>query len=396
MYFSLNNTSYYVNGQDGASLYDLKKEIIKRVPLEFVDELFEINKGKKVNIESNIYPYLLMLKNEGLGFFHDKKIYQEEFRLGLPRNIDTFLNSKVRVFNLYLQIQDRCNLDCYYCKNESNSNRMTGCRKYENKIVMSNISIMEKALLESSKLGCNTVHILGGEPLLNVKALQHLLMKAVEYKYENIYLYTNAILINEDIISLFSKQVKVIIHIDQFNQNLISKIELLKENSIPYYFNVCFHISNIKQKNEILNMASQLTPNGFVSSYIFDNLDDKNYYDEIISSLDENQLYTNEHTFFNNMRHHPCLYGKISVFSNGKIGVCPMMPDDIIGDIRNEKISDILIEKKHEKYWNKSLNESKKCGNCSLRLGCSDCLAVERYIDGKNKFICPKRKGDNK
>lgn len=392
MYFSLNNTSYYVNGQDGASLYDLKQETIKRVPQEFVDELFEINKGKKVDTQSSIYPYLLILKNEGLGYFHEKRIYQEEFRSGLPRDIDTFLNSKVRVFNLYLQVQGKCNLKCNYCKNESSSNRMTGCREYKDNIKLSDISNMEKALYESSKLGCKTVHILGGEPLLNKDVVRQLFNKAIEYKFENIYLYTNALLIDEDDISLFTKEVKAIIHVDQFNQNLISKIELLKKNSIPYYFNICFHINNFKQKNEILNMATKLSPNGFVSSYIFDNLDDKNYYNEIIGSLNENTLFTNEHTFFNNMRHHPCLYGKITVFSDGKIGVCPMMPNNIIGHIREEKISDILIEKKHVKYWNKSLSELEKCGNCSLRFGCNDCLAVEQYINAEKKFICPKRK----
>lgn len=128
---------------------------------------------------------------------------------------------------------------------------------------------------------------------------------------------------------------------------------------------------------EIWEYFKGFDPHGFISDYIYEYTNDAEYND-LLATTYKNINKVHELQFFNNMENHPCLYGKITMFSNGDIGVCPNMPRDIIGNAHEEKLHKILEKGIQDKYWHLTLNKIDKCQDCSRRYGCLDCRAIER------------------
>lgn len=401
MYFKLNSSVYLVTGHDGGTIYDLVKNKMIHVDKKYTKELTDLDNGKE--LENSILPkdFIDNLIEEGVANQYATNVYIDKVRIGLPRNVKKFSSNPQRIFNLYIQLQDQCNLDCSFCKTNGNVHRITGCRKYEVDSTIDNFELYKKGMVDAHKLGCYTLHILGGEPLMSKEILTMVIDEAIRIGYINIYIYSNLYLLEEDIAKKYTKKVKFIIHIGEelqkFFQNsencyimkLEEKINILKKNQISYFFNICFTPQISIYKDKILSYVNGLQPEGYAYSYTYTNLDDKEYYSQICNSFLEQTKYVDEYSFFNNIDHHPCLYGKFTIFADGSIGVCPMMPEKVIGSLRNTDLSTILIQNKQDPYWNLSLDKVEGCKDCSKRYGCMDCRAVKEDItDDKKKMFC--------
>jgi len=103
----------------------------------------------------------------------------------------------------------------------------------------------------------------------------------------------------------------------QFKTN----IEKLRDNKINFSFNLCITKENQHLKKEMMDYYRTYNPCAINCSYIFD------------EKFDFSVLYPKKikpANFFHNLKHNPCIDGKITIYENGNIGTCPLMRNNII------------------------------------------------------------------
>jgi sulfatase maturation enzyme AslB (radical SAM superfamily) len=167
----------------------------------------------------------------------------------------------------------------------------------------------------------------------------------------------------------------------QFKTN----IEKLRDNKINFSFNLCITKENQHLKKEMMDYYRTYNPCAISCSYIFD------------EEFDFSVLYPKKikpANFLHNLKHNPCIHGKITIYENGNIGTCPLMRNNIIGNIRKDRIYDILGDKKHCLYWDFTMENIVPCKECSSRYYCIDCRAIESTQTGNlyGKKYCPNKK----
>ena len=102
---------------------------------------------------------------------------------------------------------------------------MTGCKRYSG---LSQDNLMgendyHEVLQQSYKLGCRSLHIIGGEPLLQWDLLSVILAEARRLGYSNIFIYTNL----WDVGQVHWEELScasLVIHASSHNQNLTNRM----------------------------------------------------------------------------------------------------------------------------------------------------------------------------
>ena len=93
----------------------------------------------------------------------------------------------------------------------------------------------------------------------------------------------------------------------------------------------------------------------------------------------------NMKSFTESVSKNSCLNGKISIDVNGDIKNCPSMTTSY-GNVRDKKLSEILIIKDFKQKWEITKDQIKVCKDCEFRHVCSDCRAyTENPYDNYSK-----------
>ncbi|GIP20259.1 radical SAM protein [Paenibacillus sp. J22TS3] len=405
MYFKTGAHCYVVQGERQASIYDLSKNVMLNIPPTDAAMLLELNRGVPVEQVGNInYMLLSQLVDKGMGSYYDNNAYIDKVRFGLPPSIKDFAKNKVRISNLYLNINDECNLECSYCSTDNRVNRTTGCKRYSG---FSQDNVMEQndyrdVLQHSQQLGCKTLHIIGGEPLLQWDLLSSILIEARILDFSSIFIYTNLFNVEQVDWEQLSTA-SLVIHASAHNQEssnqqvrnrpdfsiFYENMNKLKKTGIPFYFNVILNKINYTFREEIVEYYKQFNPLGMQFSLIHETGDDPVYNELLFSDKGEGSCFT-DLSFFHNVDFHPCLNGKLSVFRNGDVSVCPMMRDEVIGNVLKDTFKQIVDKRKYQEYWTYTLDKVDSCQSCSSRYACTDCRAIERSAGGEmsSKVYC--------
>ncbi len=130
-------------------------------------------------------------------------------------------------------------------------------------------------------------------------------------------------------------------------------------------------------------------PLGMQFSFIHE-LGDDTVYNELLFSDKSAQSCFTDLSFFHNVDFHPCLNGKLSVFRNGDVTVCPMMRNEKIGNVLKDSFKQIADKRDYQEYWTYTLDKVDSCQSCSSRYACSDCRAIESSAGGalSSKVYC--------
>jgi len=91
-----------------------------------------------------------------------------------------------------------------------------------------------------------------------------------------------------------------------------------------------------------------------------------------ISPID---FQVNISNFTESLKYNSCLNRKISITKRGEIKNCPAM-DKSFGNIRTDKLIDILNNKAFKKVWNINKDKIDVCKDCEFRYICTDCRAI--------------------
>lgn len=198
MYFKLNSYAYIVPSNSKGCIYDLKSGKVYTVSKELCDQIISLEQNTQIEETGVDRTELDKLVKLELGDYYEHNICVDKIRYGCSRNMKNMMFQKNRIYSLFLQIENICNMDCSFC-DEVSYNRVTGCRKYSDKKLVS-IDQYKKILFDAKKLGCISLSLLGGEPLLQKELVKEILKYAEYLEYKEIYLYTNAFLLDEKFI----------------------------------------------------------------------------------------------------------------------------------------------------------------------------------------------------
>nr|WP_154958782.1 radical SAM protein [Paenibacillus xylanexedens] len=405
MFFKTGSHCYIVQGELQASVYDLSENNMLTISSADALMLLELNRGVPVEQVDNInYILLSQLIDKGMGSYYPHNAYIEKVRFGLPPSIRDFAKNRVRISNLYLNINNECNLQCSFCNTDDRVNRMTGCKRYSG---LSQDNLMgendyHEVLQQSYKLGCRSLHIIGGEPLLQWELLSIILAEARQLGYSNIFIYTNL----WDVGQVHWEELScasLVINASSHNQNLTNRMiknspdfsifyenmNKLKKTGISFYFNVVLNKMNYMFREEMVAYYKLFNPLGMQFSFIHE-LGDDTVYNELLFSDKSAQSCFTDLSFFHNVDFHPCLNGKLSVFRNGDVTVCPMMRNEKIGNVLKDSFKQIADKRDYQEYWTYTLDKVDSCQSCSSRYACSDCRAIESSAGGalSSKVYC--------
>lgn len=401
MYFKLNSYAYIVPSNSKGCIYDLKSGKVYTVSKELCDQIISLEQNTQIEETGVDRTELDKLVKLELGDYYEHNICVDKIRYGCSRNMKNMMFQKNRIYSLFLQIENICNMDCSFC-DEVSYNRVTGCRKYSDKKLVS-IDQYKKILFDAKKLGCISLSLLGGEPLLQKELVKEILKYAEYLEYKEIYLYTNAFLLDEKFIvenkNIYYVIQSVAIQQEMLNQidnnrnnlnNFMHVLQILRDNDAKFILYLALTEKNYRLKEEMRNFYEPYKPTKILYKYIYQETKDKEFNKLLVCDPFNEDMRIDDKQFFHNLDKHPCLFGKFTVFLNGDIGVCPMMRENIISNIFEESLSQVLIEKKQEKYWYLAVNQIEKCGQCSMRYACFDCRAIEAFKTGNlyKKYYC--------
>ena len=105
--------------------------------------------------------------------------------------------------------------------------------------------------------------------------------------------------------------------IELFERN----ISLLRQNHKNVFINVCLNKDNYIFADEFVKYINSLNVNGYSYSYIYEETNDHQYKKRLYDPK-KTMLPISDFSFFHNREHHPCLFGKISVFPDGDMSLC--------------------------------------------------------------------------
>lgn len=332
---------------------------------------------------------------------------------------------------LYLVVSEKCNLHCSYCS----------CRKIEycNASSPSAMTI-ETAIaaidlysslfdLEKNRERESTITFYGGEPLLNKKVI----LESIEYINEinrkartsiEIVINTNGTLVTKEFAeSLKGKNVTVVVSIDgpekihnvyrknsrkkgSFNK-VISGLEILKEAKIETCLSIVITPLNFSYAKDILEIArkfdiKEIGTNplaGDTINYIEKEFSiqiyaqeaaraAKNYFEEAKKiGVREYQTSIKKESFFTNTFSIDCFAysNQITVWPNGKVGVCPYLKDITLGNI--DTSIEELRESKEDitSHWLQRLPLlNQECKDCEFREICGGGCAFGASVLEKN------------
>ena len=114
----------------------------------------------------------------------------------------------------------------------------------------------------------------------------------------------------------------------------------------------------------------------------------KNIEIDTIRKVQIDEINISTYDFFYNQVFNPCLGHQIAIDTEGEIKPC-LWWSNILGNIRYEKISSMIISGRFDKYWEISKDTIDVCKCCEYRYNCMDCRinTMSNYDKFKSKPI---------
>ncbi len=368
------------------------------IKYEINNEMFELIK----DIHDNKKDYKCAILD------YDKDIIDELVSLEiLTNNEEKYIfnikqPSKLNSARIFLEITDKCNLNCKHCYGGFAS-------KNRNMISLNDI---DNIIDEAVELGIYEFDITGGEPLL-----YHKLEDVLSKLYDSgmlVSIFTNLTLLTNHHLEIFNKYCvkKVITSIDSCYKNVhdefrgcngcfdktMKNIEKLKKLNIELSINTMIGNHNIKYIDEMIIFLKKLEL-PFVLDVITNEGRAMTLNENISTSANIIKTifskYNNDINKEMNFKH--CGIGNrfIYIKSDGNIYICPSLIDDKykIGNIKQKNLYEVW-ENMTKRFGNlscsKKSNKCKKCnGGCRARA-----LKLHNNIMDVDNVYCTIVKGD--
>lgn len=394
-YFKLFNYVRFLGNENSGCIYNTLNGDMIAINSDFSNFIGKSFKNIPINDEDK--DLVNDLIKENIGCLYDKPVFIEEPRAGAGNQFKDYLRKRVYLKNLYFQMSNECNLNCVYCNEDTYVIRPTSCKKWSNKsIEIDNLTLIEM-FKSAKKLGCENVHLIGGEPFLDKNRLFNILKLLNYIEFNNIYIYTNlTVLDNEIIEEIRDKKITLVIEMPSLDQiiyssitksnyqvsDILSMLQVL--NKLKIYVVAHYSISKYNE-NEISRDVSELKRlfDDVIIDFIYPIKNDH------YSMLYEKQMYqrrfpkvtTELITILED--YNSDLYGKLNLSLSGVFTPCPMICQIEVGNIFSSRVEDVLKSKKYMELIRMSRSKLPKCSKCNFRLNCPDIRSIEYSASGK-------------
>lgn len=400
-YFRLNSYCYLVRGKKNGCIYNLLNGKMTIINNEEVCNVLELCEK---NIEIKCIPevsrdFLNKLQKLDIGMYYDKPVYIDKLSVGIPRQIENSFSSNYKVTKLYIELDNVCNFNCNFCKsNDDTLYRKTGCKRWKLKDKLLGLKDWKSIIEQASKLSCEHIVFVGGEPLLRINDLQELCGYIKEKGIDKITIHTNGSILNDNIIQ-FIKKYNIVLNIQILG---ISNLTYEKITGFPNLYdkvynniesfiaeNIDFDITYLitRDNDTEVEIAYRkyleiLKPNKIKYDFIYPVPQNDFYsekYKEILydkkSTLNTSKL--NAGLFCAAQKEHNCYSNQIAITGSGDVLPCIMSRKFVLGNVKKDDLVTIYRMSDYEFYKNLNKDKIKKCSTCSLRYGCFDCRALE-------------------
>jgi len=404
-YFKLNPFCHLVDGFNGGCVYNLSTGDI----IFFEEEKYNILKQCEKNIQlSNISncnaSFIEKLYNLNIGMYFDVPVYVEKLSIGMPKALTYSENKNYNINAFYIELTNECNFNCVFCPENSNVlYRRTGCKRWKIGNKIEDLSVWKKIIYQISKLHCQQLVFIGGEPFLKIKLLREIVTFASSCNINNFLIFTNGTLVDAKIIDFIKKyNVKLRIQILASTDAVYEKItnyskaqtiisnnlRMLQSNHID--FDLVLFVTSLNE-NEVEIIVKYY--NQFITKdkkikldTIYPNSQNDFCPKSRIESLFNKKKFLREmhiEDFCYANKFHNCYGHNLAISADGNIFPCIMSRNLLLGNISENTIADILRNSKYDHYRRLTKDKIDGCKQCAFKYGCFDCRAIEMYSTGK-------------
>lgn len=373
----LNKKIYFVEGYVNAAIYDLQNE-----------KVYSLNNTAKNIIQNYInyginHNYISMLKNNN--FINDLFISSDIIKIN---------STNCKIKTVWLEITEKCNLRCLHC--------YEGMVHQESRDQLS-INDWYNVVSQLSTLGVEKIIIIGGEPCCNYNLLD--ILKYISKFDIKIIFFSNCTLLSDELIkyiSMFKIYVKVSIYgnnakiHDQITGIQGSFAKTLKNIKKLLNLNVIVEPAVIIMKenelyiDEIISWCKTLGMN-YKRFDVIRRTESENYNLHMVTNSHilktvyrtKPNFNITEKIFFSNLLYNSCWVDRIAIKGNGDIIPCVFSRNIIYGNIKNNKISDIIKSEKAMYFRKLNFDKINTCKQCEFRYSCKDCRFLA-YSENKN------------
>jgi len=376
MYFRLNPECYLINQKNRGLIYDL---ITSKIYSLNSHEIFLISKAEK-NEPVEYDDFFNELKDLNLGKYYDNPIYIQKIRIGNFRgNLEEKYNSPLSIFRAFIELNNECDNTCDFCgfNGIKREQGCVSCNKWDDNSDYSDYLDLEKFkefVDDIQKWGCSNIYLTGADLTKNFEKT----LKIIDYvkdKFETIFIVLQSEKINKLLLNKIPNNIHILIQTDIKSLNNIE----IESHKYTYVVNL-----KLKDKLEFEEINKKLR-----LKYIFNFQIEKK--DLVKNSNKSNILKVKRETFFHNLEFHPCLSGTLTLTYKGDILICPMKRSLILGNLKDNSLSQVISENYNvlNENWRLTLDEIEPCKGCEFRYFCSDCRTLEEeWSNGKTKKYC--------
>lgn len=384
--YQINDNVFLVVGAKNGAIYNLNDGKVYSIDESAILIIKEIVIEKRRDPNSIELEYLERLTENSL----INKNYTAK-KIELPKDESIKLNFA------WIELTHSCNLRCVHCY-EGDSHK-------ELKEPFS-LNEWKEILIDLKNNGCKSIQFTGGEPCL-FSGLKELLIFARELKFETITLFSNANLMDDELIQLLKDlSVNVRVSIYGHNKDIHEAI-----TRVPGSFDKT--VSNVKK---MVGLDISVTPSIIIMRQNQDFVEEikdfvislglkYNGYDVIRTVHDGSQdqyaptnqkvidskirkkshFIANKEKFYNSFSRNGCWYGKIAIDSEGNVFPCVFERKISYGNLKKESLDEILKGSSLKRCWLCDYSHIETCKDCEFRFACKDCRA-NSSVDGENFY----------
>lgn len=369
-----------VEGAVNAALYDLKTGNVLHVNPRGLTVVRGFEHGSDIEKFPKDQDFINDLV--GFGVLSDGSI-NEEFNIDL----DMFLTMDLRF--VWYELTDRCTHKCIQCYcdegDDGTKDRML-------------LGDWKRVHEQAIKLGVKKISLIGGEPLM-FPQFKELLMYFQSYPGIGVEIYTNGVLLTDDIINMAREQ-KINFATSFYSHSpgthdMITRnkgswlktkraIEMILAAGLKLRVGVILMKQNIEDYEETRKYLKSVGVKRIEPDYVRPTGAGKNVaLDWGVRKRKSKPNFSSSGKLFLKMkRWNSCLAGKIAITSSGGVLPCIFSRNHIVGNVLEQSIEDIVRGDKLQNIWGLTRDGINKCKDCEFRYACKDCRPLAESYTG--------------
>lgn len=398
MYFRLNNDVFLV-GTKNAMLFNLSTNKVYLLDDDAQMVLNDCEDNKSIEDiprpKQEILSFLNALKEENLGKFYKTPLFIDKIVSNSPyTNVGEFKFNR-----LFIDYPGKCSMNCKGCND--NNNYSFSCISCINSSSYNKSMLLNENLSNSiNALNPEEIFFRGGDIFKDAYFYELLnFIKNIRINRISISSTVNGVSMNKLVnLKMLIGELKLYITIidspdeQNINNQMEDVLAQIQELKIQYELIIVTDSRSLEFVNEDINkfIRNDARKSKFSICRRQNKLDTRDSWNKYI--MNTNIMNTPIFTALRRMSW--CLYGVISIRSNGDVAPCPII-NMSFGNINDDSLENIMInEEIYTNYWYKTKDNYPGCQECGLRYICQTCEACDSMnLSFNHNSVCSLNSG---